>query len=142
VRGARLAVREAVSYSNRIRVCNNLEFDQSDERFDRAFCINVLSAIPIMAVRRRVIETILYHLKPQGTCLFVVQYRNSDFTRMRDMPNARPWKDGFIIDSLRGFSFYGLITPESLTSLVQECGFMVTNLQRHHGSAYVWASRP
>jgi hypothetical protein len=30
------------------------------------------------------------------------------------MSNATAWLDGFIVDSFRGYSFYGMIQPESL----------------------------
>ena len=141
VKGEKTSVRSFVGRSNRISVCNDSEFSASRELFDRGFCINVLSVIPIVARRRQVLDAIRAHLKVSGVCLFVVQYRNSDFQRMRLMPNAKPWRDGFLIDSLRGFSFYGLIPPERLASMVRVAGFTVRQIKLNEGSAYLWAGR-
>jgi SAM-dependent methyltransferase len=141
LKGTKSTIRDAVRRSNRIRVYNNVEFGKFNGDFDRAFCINVLSVIPAFAKRRQVMEVIRSHLRPNGTCLYVVQYRNSDFNRMRSMPNARPWRDGFLIDSLRGFSFYGLIAPDCLISMAKKAGFAICDVRRNEGSVYVWASR-
>jgi hypothetical protein len=141
LRGMRSTIRDAVKRSNRIRVYNDVEFHNLNEDFDRAFCINVLSVIPVIAKRRQVMEVIRSHLRPNGICLYVVQYRNSDFDRMRSMPNARPWRDGFLIDSLRGFSFYGLISPDRLISMTKKAGYSICHVRRNEGSVYVWASR-
>jgi len=141
LKGMKSTIRDAVRRSNRIRVYNDAEFDRLDGDFDRAFCINVLSAIPVLARRRQVMEVIRSHLRPNGTCLYVVQYRNSDFNRMRAMHNARSWRDGFLIYSLRGFSFYGLISPDCLISTAKKAGFAICHVRRNEGSVYVWASR-
>jgi SAM-dependent methyltransferase len=141
LKGVRSTIREVVRRSNRIQVYNDLEFANLNRHFDRAFCINVLSAIPWISTRREVMELIRSHLRPNGTCLYVTQYRNSEFNRMRSMPNARSWRDGFLIDSLRGFSFYGLIPPDSLISMAKKAGFAVCHVRRNEGSVYVWARR-
>ena len=141
LRGSETSVRDLTRRSNRVEVYNDLEFQKTKRRFDRAFCINVLSVIPIAAKRRRILSAIRSHLRPKGSCLFVVQYRNSDFTRMQAMPNARPWSGGFLIDSLRGYSFYALISPERLARMVRRAGFSVVSRQRNEGSAYLWAER-
>jgi hypothetical protein len=70
-------------------------------------------------------------------CLFVVQYRNSDFTRMKKMRNAKPWRDGFLIDSLRGFSFYGLISPKRLAALLAENGFEIVDQRLDNGRVFM-----
>jgi hypothetical protein len=141
LKGIESSIRDAVRRSNRIAVYNDAEFQQIDRRFDRGFCINVLSVVPILARRRQIIDLIWSRLQPNGTCLFVVQYRNSDFNRMRLMANARPWRDGFLIDSLRGFSFYGLISPDHLASMVKKAGFAVRGVDLNEGSVYLWGSK-
>ncbi len=135
----RTSVRRFICCSNRVTASNVAEFSSDKTQFDRGFCINVLSVIPITVMRQRVIRLIYSKLRPGGTCLFVVQYRNSDFTRMRRMPNARSWRDGILIDSLRGFSFYALIAPDQLVSMVAGAGFQITDLTLYDGSAYVVA---
>jgi hypothetical protein len=74
--------------------------------------------------------------------VFVVQYRNSDFTRMGKMRNARPLLDGFLIDSLRGYSFYGLISPDRLTRMVEKAGFEIIERTLNEGSVYLIARSP
>ena len=74
--------------------------------------------------------------------MFVVMYRNSDFDRMRRMPNARPWRDGFLIESLRGFSFYALISPDQLCKFVLNAGFSIENRTLNEGSVYLVAKAP
>lgn len=141
LKGMKSTIRETVRGSNRVQVYNEVEFEKLNEDFDRAFCINVLSVIPVLAKRRQVMEVIRSHLRPNGICLYVVQYRNSDFNRMRSMPNARAWRDGFLIHSLRGFSFYGLISPDRLITMAKKAGFGISRVGRNEGSVYVWAIR-
>jgi len=140
--GERTSIRETVQGVNHIGAYNPSEFRRLSTRFNRGFCINVLSVIPIISVRERIVKLVRDMLQPEGTCLFAVQYRNSDFNRMRELPNARPWRDGILIDSLRGFSFYGLISPERLEALVTSVGFKIVDQKLNEGSVYIWAGSP
>jgi hypothetical protein len=140
--GKSTTIRDIIRASNRVSAYSTPEFARLPMKFDRAFCINVLSVIPFFAVRWRILHLIKQGLRPGGTCLFVLQYRNSDFTRMRNMRNARPWRDGFLIDSLRGFSFYGLISPDRLASFVSRAGFEVVERTLNEGSVYLLARSP
>lgn len=135
------SIREMYVGSNRVSVCNTNEFAESTGLYDRAFCMNVLSAIPFEDARRTLLERILLKLGPSATCLFVVQYRNSDFTRMAKLPVAEPWHDGFLLKSLRGYSFYALISPSALIHMVEKAGFEVTSRKLNQGSVYLWAKR-
>ena len=58
------------------------------------------------------------------------------------MPNTKPWGDGFLIDSLRGYSFYGLISPDRLTSFARRAGFEIAEQHLHDGSVFIWARNP
>lgn len=137
--GKRTTIRNLLRASNSTAVFNPAEFSHSSGLYDRAFCINVLSAIPVVETRRNLLQQILKKLKPGASCLFVVQYRNSDFTRMAALPNAEAWEDGFLINSLRGYSFYALISPAALTKMLCEAGFNISSQRHHDGSVYVWA---
>jgi hypothetical protein len=141
LKGINTSIRRLLNRSNRISIYNDEQFSELNANYDRGFCINVLSVIPIIARRRQVLNTIREKLRPRGTCLFVVQYRNSDFTRMSQMSNARPWRDGFLIESRRGYSFYGLIRPERLIAMVKKAGFSVEQISLNEGSAYLLAGR-
>jgi len=121
---------------------NTGEFGRLAAIFDRGFCVNVLSVIPFHAVRERALNLIRAKLRAGGTCLFVVQYRNSDFTRMSQMKNAKRWQDGYLINSRRGYSFYGLISPASLRVLVSGAGFEIIDCRINDGSAYLTARSP
>jgi hypothetical protein len=138
--GRKTSIREMANRSNRMRALNVDQFASAREKYDRGFCINVLSVIPILSVRNSLLKTIHSRLKKGASCLFVVQYRNSDFARMREMPNAREWRDGFLIDSLRGYSFYALIPPSNLEAMVKRSGFAVESVRLNEGSAYLWAT--
>jgi hypothetical protein len=140
LRGKGNSIRNIYRQSNRISIYNDVEFQRLDAHFDRGFCINVLSVIPSYACRRHVLGLIHSKLKRDGECLFAVQYRNSDFTRMRKMSNAVPWLDGFIINSLRGYSFYGIILPDRLERFLKRAGFRVRETTLNEGSAYIWAT--
>jgi hypothetical protein len=61
---------------------------------------------------------------------------------MRSMPNARPWRDGFLVDSLRGYSFYGLISPERLGAMILKAGFKIEKRMLNEGSVYLLARSP
>lgn len=139
--GEKTSIRQLVRKSNRLAAYNDQEFESLGECFERGFCINVLSVIPIIAERRRVLNSIRSRLHAGARCLFVVQYRNSDFTRMSKMKNAHRWRDGFLIDSLRGYSFYGLISPKRLISMLERAAFVIDDVKLNDGSAYVWAAR-
>jgi len=140
LRGEKTSIRKIYGRSNRIQVYNDAEFQEIEVHFDRGFCINVLSVIPSLARRRRLLGLIHQKLKSDGECLFAVQYRNSDFSRMRKMSNATPWLDGFIVDSFRGYSFYGMIQPESLEKSLRRAGFRVRETILNEGSVYAWVT--
>jgi hypothetical protein len=140
LRGQKGSIRHNFTHSNQISVYNDVEFAIDRRKYERGFCINVLSVIPSYKIRHDVIRTIRDKLTNRGECLFTVQYRNSDFSRMSTMDNAKPWLDGFLIDSLRGYSFYGLISPERLERSLKHVGFRIRETTLHDGSVYTWVT--
>jgi SAM-dependent methyltransferase len=142
IRGRSTTVRDHVHKSNHAHAHTVSQFASLEGKYNRGFCINVLSVIPSASVRLGIVQLMRAKLKPGGTCLFVVLYRNSDFTRMQKLPNCQPYGNGFLIDSLRGHSFYGLIPPDDLSTLVKRAGFTVESLVLDEGSAYLWAKSP
>ncbi|NTG74481.1 class I SAM-dependent methyltransferase [Agrobacterium rhizogenes] len=141
LQGNRTSIRDIFRGSNRISVFSTSEFAHSPGLYERAFCINVLSAIPVPNERQELLDQILRKLEPNAGCLFVVQYRNSDFTRMASLPIAEPWHDGFLLKSLRGYSFYALISPKALAEMIERAGFKLVSQRLHDGSVYIWANR-
>ena len=69
------------------------------------------------------------------------QYRNSDFTRMVDMENAVKFRDGFIVDGLRGASFYGLFGYNDIISNLKEVGFSRVEYELNDGTAFITAEK-
>lgn len=135
-------IRDVSRRSNRMVAQNLHQFRKSEILFDRGFCLNVLQIVPIEAVRRRIISTALERLRPGASCFFVVQYRNSDFGRMSRMPNAMAFRDGILIDSLRGHSFYAPLKPSYMHNLVEEAGFQIARHWLYDGTCYVEAQAP
>jgi SAM-dependent methyltransferase len=140
LRGKQTSIRSIFRESNRTQVYSDIEFQALDAKFERSFCINVLSVIPSYVRRREVLSTVRRKLRGDGECLFVVQYRNSDFDRMKKMSNAIPRLDGFLIDSLRGHSFYGMIAPARLEASLRRAGFEIRETRLNEGRAYTWAT--
>jgi len=119
IRGGSTTNRDHVGKSNHVHAYTVGQFASLDRKYDRGVCINVLSVIPSPNVRLGIVQLMRSKPKPRGTCLLVTLYRNSDFTRMQKLPNCQPYGNGFLMDSLRGHSFYGLIPPDDLASLVK-----------------------
>ncbi|MBR1177991.1 hypothetical protein JQ617_28795 [Bradyrhizobium sp. KB893862 SZCCT0404] len=142
IRGRSTTIRDHVGKSNHVHALTVSQFASRDQQYDRGFCINVLSVIPSASVRLGIVQLMRAKLKPNGTCLFVTLYRNSDFTRMQKLPNCQPYGNGFLMDSLRGYSFYGLIPPDDLAELVKRAGFTVESVVLDEGTAYLWARAP
>jgi hypothetical protein len=142
IRGRLTTIHDHVRRSNHVEAHTVGQFASHAHRYDRGFCINVLSVIPSASVRLGIVQLMRAKLKPGATCLFVVLYRNSDFTRMQRLPNCQHYGNGFLMDSLRGYSFYGLIPPDDLASLINRAGFVVESTVLDEGTAYLWAKVP
>lgn len=124
---------------NHVRALDALEFEADKQRFDFALCANVLSAIPVRAVRIRAIGVISNRLRKGGHCLFVCQYTNSDFCRQMRTRSVVRYADGYIKGVSGNASFYGIIRPEELVRCIRKGGMRVTEAWRHDQSAYAVA---
>lgn len=142
IHGRDTSIREFASQFNDVTAFNPKEAAELDSFFDRGFCINMLSVVPSMSIRKKIVRFISCKLKPGGDCLFVVQYRNSEFKKMKERPGAEAYLDGTLFRGLRGYCFYGLIHPEALEQIVMEGGMLVTSSFRREGSAYILARNP
>jgi 2-polyprenyl-3-methyl-5-hydroxy-6-metoxy-1,4-benzoquinol methylase len=111
------------------------------KRYDVVLCSNVLSAIPCLRTRKRLVRAAYTCLKPGGTLLLTTQYRNSHFNEWGSTRKAIRYLDGFLVQGKRGTSFYGLLDAKGLTRLCRSCGFQ--NLDAGHAKelAYVLARR-
>lgn len=117
------------------------EFEEDGTVFDFVLCANVLSAIPREDARSRVLHNLHRRLAPGGSCLFVTQYRNSDFRKMAASKNARRHLDGWILVTKRGAFYYGILDRRRLEELVTRHGFRSIHSWLEGQSAYVLATR-
>lgn len=108
---------------------------------DFVLCSNVLSAIPSAIARSRALRSLHAVLRPGGGCLFVNQYRNSDFRRSRALLGAIPHAQGWVRPVRSGLSYYGLWPVARTVRAIQSHGFSVGSAWRHGESAYVLARR-
>ena len=69
------------------------------ERYDVVICSNVLSAIPCRRTQKQLIKRALRSLNPGGTLLVTTQFKNSHYSSWKTSPNAKPYMDGFIVES-------------------------------------------
>ena len=106
-------------------------------RFDFVLCANVLSAIPDKGVLAGVLPSFRRRMQKEGRCLIVTQYRNSDFERMRQSPTASPYLHGWIIRSLRGSAYYGILKGSAVVRMIRAARMKVIHSWTHDGSALV-----
>ncbi len=124
-----------------VRVCAFGESLWRSERYDVVICTNVLSAIPCRRTRKQLIKRALRSLNPGGTLLVTTQFKNSHYSSWKTSPNAKPYMDGFIVESRQRTSFYGLIDARALTRLCRSSGFDVVDSGHVRELAYVLAVR-
>jgi hypothetical protein len=139
--GQMTSIRDLVRLSNAWSVLSLKELYCGDVRFNRIFCLNVLQVIPFRPLRQAILRRLANVLDNNGEIVVVVQYRNSDFSRMSRMENASPFEDGMLLRFSRGVSFYAFIKPPVLEQMVREAGLTITHKHVHDGSCYIIATR-
>jgi SAM-dependent methyltransferase len=140
--GTYCSVRQyATSNLGNVHVYDLQEDAWRQKRYSVILCSNVLSAIPSPKVRRELVKLAYDQLAPGGEFLITTQYRNSHFTAWHTNPKARPFRDGFLVESPRGTSFYGMIDSTSLLRVCQWAGFTVTASGHAGEVAYVFGTR-
>jgi 2-polyprenyl-3-methyl-5-hydroxy-6-metoxy-1,4-benzoquinol methylase len=122
------------------RVLTIEEFQKERLTYDFILCSNVLSAIPVKSVRSKVLYSLHKALDPSGSCLFVTQYRNSDFRKMAASKLSSKHLDGWILNTSRGAFYYGLLNRADLERLVTQHGFRISKSWVEGESAYVLAA--
>lgn len=113
------------------------EYDFDKDEFDFILCSNVLSAIPLVDERKKVLRNIKKLLKSTGTALISVQYSNSYFKTYSQNTGAIKHEDGWIIKRGNSYSFYGIILPNELIELCENVGMEVVKVIKHDGSIYL-----
>lgn len=117
------SVLDLLGHRNDAHVVKLQDFGQMRCFFDRVILANVLQIIPMLALRSIIVRRIFRSLRVGGELIAVVQYRNSDFNRMKCMPNSWAYLDGMAIRHCRGTSFYSFISPHGFRNLIASQGF-------------------
>jgi len=109
-------------------------------RYDAILCCNVLSAIPLLTVRQRILKKLLAVARDGGLLLATTQYRNSYFTSFASNPRARRHLDGWLVEDPRDAnraSFYGMVPVHELSRAVAKAGWHVEEALTKGESAFV-----
>lgn len=132
------SVRDYVSKEwKRARALGLAEFAADRRRYDFVLCANVLSAIPQRQIQRTVIESLRERLRRTGRVLFTAQYTNSYFREVAESGRAIPHLDGWLVDSLRGPAYFGVLNKEAIASLIAPLGVRVVAAWHAGQQAYV-----
>lgn len=112
--------------------------------FDVALVTNVLSAIPHRPTRVAILTEIRERLREDGIVLVANQHSNSHFRAWADNPRAERYRDGWLVTSDRGLSFYGLIDPRSVVRHCKQAGLRVleSGTKQRGETAYALAMCP
>lgn len=107
------------------------------KEYDFILCTNVLSAIPDMDEREKLLENIASLLSNDGTALISVQYSNSYFKTYETNPKAIKHEDGWIIKKGNSYSFYGIIKPDKLIEMCKKANLKKIKDYRKEGTIYL-----
>jgi 2-polyprenyl-3-methyl-5-hydroxy-6-metoxy-1,4-benzoquinol methylase len=121
------------------------EVDQGgwQREYDRILVANVLSAIPNLAQRIKLLQKLATLVSTKGQLLACNQYRNTYFRDFETNPRAHWRRDGWLVRlSETTASFYAIIPPDKLEALCQKSGLQVSDLYVRGESAYAVCERP
>jgi len=119
------------------RVLNIEQFAGDRTLYDFVLCANVLSAIPRARVRSKALRRLKRCVRPGGRALFVAQFRNTYFRDVLASGRAEEYLDGFLLNTSKHSSYYGLLDPPRLVSLLKRHGYEVAAAWTRGESAYV-----
>jgi 2-polyprenyl-3-methyl-5-hydroxy-6-metoxy-1,4-benzoquinol methylase len=114
------------------------EIDSHNHRYQLITCTNVISAIPCQYTLKKVLVTINNLLDNDGMVVFVNQHRSSYFKRFL---NGQKRLFGYVYKGKRGYSYYGIITPEVMRGLLEINDFTVLKSWNVGESNFVEAMR-
>lgn len=133
------SIRTVVEGSNAADCENLSEFRKGEARFDRGFCLNVLPIIPCEKMRKRTIKAALDNLRSGGQCLFSAHYNNKEYRKLASASGSVPFRDGYLLKSLRGYSFFAILHPLKLAKMVTDAGFEIADERSVNGARYLLA---
>ncbi|MEW5870752.1 MAG: class I SAM-dependent methyltransferase [Chloroflexota bacterium] len=124
-----------------VRLLTVDDFFEDTRQYEFILCANVLPIIPDYDIRNLVLKSLYMSLKPDGDCLFVAQYTNSFFTKLKNSPYAIPHLDGYLINGPKRKSYFGILPKRKIESLSQEHGFLIRDSWTEGQSAYVLVTK-
>lgn len=124
----------------RARALDVEKFKTDRTKYDFILCSNVLSAIPNLKTRNEVLRNLYKALQKNGKCLFVTQYRNSYFNQVKNSNLAVSHLDGWILKTIRGNFYYGILPMEKVIRLAKQHKFGIKDSWIKDGSAFVLTS--
>lgn len=122
---------------SRARALDIDKFKMDRTKFDFILCSNVLSAIPDVTIRNEVLQNLYKALQKNGECLFVTQYRNSYFNQVKNSKQATLHLDGWILKTIRGNFYYGILPLTKVVRLAKQHKFDIKDSWIKDGSAFV-----
>lgn len=136
--GKRTTVREYVSAKwPEARVMNLREVLEDTIKYNFVLCANVLPIIPSEEERVRALRVIAARLSHLGQCLLVSQYRNSEFKRLPQKPNAIAHLDGWLLVGSTRSTFFGLLDKYKMVRLARKAGLEIKSCWIEGQSAYL-----
>lgn len=113
------------------------------ERLDAALLANVLSAVPVLAERERILARIRSCLRPGGELFLCSQFRNSTCDAYPENPRAERYLDGWFVrhSDGKGASFYAMLSPTDLAKICHQAQMEVVREETIEHSAYLTARR-
>lgn len=140
--GKRTSLREyARNYLKNVNVHRISGKKWRRRKYDFVMCINVLSAVPASAARRQILKRIRAVLKPGGSVLVTAQFRNTHFNHWCVNPCATRIRDGWLVQGVRGASFYGILPPKKLKRYCKDAGLAIKQFGSHGEMAFVFATQ-
>ena len=116
-------------------------WDGIRESYNLILCTNVLSIIPCPRTRAKSLRSIHAALAMDGELLVVNQHTNSYFTEIRRKAGTRRHLDGWIAQSRRGASYYGILNKDSVIHLLKRYAFRVKDSWIEGQSNYVLVTK-
>jgi 2-polyprenyl-3-methyl-5-hydroxy-6-metoxy-1,4-benzoquinol methylase len=113
------------SHIKHARVLTFDEFQQDFQKYDLELCAFVLSSIPNVRARNRVLKSLCEKLQSSGRCLFVSQFKDHYYEKISKLPYSKPFLDGWLRVTPVGNFYYGLIDRGKLERIVIKTGFNI-----------------
>lgn len=137
IEGSAASLVDVLSSRNDVNCLSTKDFIECGGAFDRVFCLNVLSAVPFPTIRTAIADRIRHSLRQGGVCVASHQYRNSDFGKMKASQKHERYGDGMLMHSLRGPSFYSLMSRDDFIGIWEAVGLQCKSYRLNEGSIFL-----